>query len=105
MPNSLKLLFSPEARQDLLNIGDYIAIELCNPSAALNLTEKIYSALSAACTFPESGLKVNNEYITDKTVKKLVVDNYLVFYKVVESLNALLVLRIIYGMQNYKDIL
>lgn len=105
MVNSLKLLFSPEAKQDLISITDYISDELCNPSAARNLTENIFSALSGACAFPDSGLKVNNEYIKDKSVKKLVVDNYLVFYKIIESRDALLVLRIIYGMQNYKDIL
>ncbi len=36
-----KLKISPEAKDDLAEIKDYISKELCNPQAAINLVSKI----------------------------------------------------------------
>lgn len=36
-----KVVFSPEARKDLLEIGDYVAFKLHNKAAARNLIGKI----------------------------------------------------------------
>ena len=41
-----KLLISPEAKQDLLEIKEYISNELDSPIAAKNVTDKIIKQIS-----------------------------------------------------------
>ena len=45
----------------------------------------------------------DNEYVRDKTLRKLVVNNYIVFYRATDS--EIQVIRVIYGMRNFTDIL
>jgi addiction module RelE/StbE family toxin len=105
MANNLKLVLSESALSDLNSIMNYIANHLCNPTAALNFSDKLYHSLINACSFPESCPLTNNEYVNDKTLRRLIVDNYIAFYKVDTQNNQLIVIRILYGMQNFKDIL
>ena len=45
----------------------------------------------------------DNEYVRDKTLRKLVVNNYIAFYRATDS--EIQVIRVIYGMRNFADIL
>ena len=50
-----KLLISPEAKQDLLEIKEYISNELDSPIAAKNVTDKIIKQISTLSDFPKIG--------------------------------------------------
>ena len=58
-------VFTPLARQDLLETGDYIAHRLHNHSAARNLIRKIKAAVKDQEQFPYSGtpLEVSGVHI------------------------------------------
>ena len=85
------------------NIFKYIAVDLASPTAASNLIDDFENAFENICLFPESCPLIQNEYVKDKTLRKLVVNNYIVFYKVEDF--EIQVVRVIYGMRNYKDLL
>ena len=105
MANDLIYKFSPKALQDLEGILDYIQNELCNEKASEDLAIKMFEAIDVASKLPESGMKVDNEYIVDKTLRYLLVDNYKVFYKHDKKNNQLIIVRILYGKMNIDKIL
>ena len=91
------------AQLDMKQIFDYIAIELCNPTAAIGQINDFEKAFDNVCTFPESCPYINNEYVKDKSLRKLIVNNYIVFYRVKD--NEIQVVRVLYGMRNYELLL
>ena len=97
-----EIFFSPEARKDLLEIGDYIALQLRNKPAAQGLLVRIRKAVMALRQFPESGTPVDSPGLS-VVYRYLVCGNYLIFYHLVE--NAVRIDRILYGRRDYLSIL
>ena len=62
-----------------------------------------YSSIDAVCEFPESGMLVQNEYVKDIEVRRVLIDNYILYYKQIG--NMITVLRIIYAKRNLEEIL
>lgn len=97
-----KVVLSPEARQDLTEIGDYIAYKLRNKSAARRTLARIQEAVMSLSHFPESGtpLAFSGPNIA---YRYLVSGSYMVFYHISE--NAVRIDRILYGRRDYLAIL
>ena len=95
-----QLKIFPLARLDMELIFDYIAVELSNPTAAIGQINDFEKAFDNVCEFPESCPYINNEYVKDKSLRKLVVNNYIAFYRVRD--NEIQVVRVLYGMSNYQ---
>ena len=101
--NKYQLKIFPLAQRDMEQIFHYIAVKLCNPSAALGQINDFEKALESVCTFPESCPYINNEYVKDKSLRKLIVNNYIVFYRIKNK--EIQVVRVLYGMRNYETLL
>ncbi len=97
--------FTEKAEQDLDEILRYISVDLVNPTAAQNLGRKVFEKIDMVRTFPESGAPVDNEFLADKTVRKLSVDNYVIYYKAYYEENVISIIRIVYGKRNLDEIL
>ena len=91
------------ARLDMEQIFNYIAVELCNPKAAIGQINDFEKAFENVCTFPESCPYINKEYGKDKSLRKLIVNNYIAFYRIKD--NEIQVIRVLYGMRNYEPFL
>ncbi len=103
MQNSYRLKIFPMAQRDMADIFAYIAEELKNPTAALHQIDGFERAFATVCAFPESCPLIDNEYVKDKTLRKLVVNNYIAFFRVKDK--EIQVVRVLYGMTNYREIL
>lgn len=101
--NKYQLKIFPMARLDMEQVFDYIAVELCNPTAAIGQINDFEKAFENVCTFPESCPYINNEYVKDKSLRKLIVNNYIAFYRIKD--NEIQVVRVLYGMRNYEPFL
>lgn len=55
--------------------------------------------------FSDSGAPVDNEFLADKTVRKLSVDNYVIYYKTYYEEKVISIIRIVYGKRNLDEIL
>ena len=97
--------FTEKAAQDLDEILRYISVDLVNPTAAQNLGRKVFEKIDMVCAFPESGALVDNEFLADKTVRKLSVDNYVIYYKAHYEEKVISIIRIVYGKRNLDEIL
>ena len=97
--------FTEKAEQDFDEILRYISVDLANPIAAQNIGRKIFEQIDTVRAFPEFGTSVDNEFLADKTVRKLLVDSYIVYYKTHHDEKIISVIRIIYGKRNLDEIL
>ena len=97
--------FTEKAEQDLDEILHYISVDLVNPTAAQNLGRKIFEKIDMVRIFPESGAPIDNEFLSDKTVRKLLVENYVIYYKAHYDEKIIFVLRVVYGKRNLDEIL
>lgn len=97
--------FTEKAEQDLDEILRYISVDLVNPTAAQNLGKKVFEKIDMVRTFPESGAPVDNEFLNDKTVRKLSVDTYVIYYKTHYEEKVISIIRIVYGKRNLDEIL
>ena len=100
-----KILYSPKARRDLEEIGDYISEQLKNPIAAWSIVNAIQDKIDKLADFPQLGTLLSAIYddIDVGDYRFLVCHNYLSFYRV-EGSNVHID-RIIYGRRNYISIM
>ncbi|MCD7750275.1 MAG: type II toxin-antitoxin system RelE/ParE family toxin [Clostridiales bacterium] len=103
--NKYALNIYPRAQADLEDIFRYISEELCNPSAAAALIDDIDESLDRVCLNPLMCPLVRSSLIKDKTLRKLIVKNYIVFYRPIEQKREIQVVRVLYGMMDYEKIL
>ena len=97
------LHISPEASSDLVEIKEYITIELENPTAALNIVSKIIKALRGLEKFPDIGASLSSVIDIPSDYRFLVTGNYLSFYR--HEGDAVYVVRVLYGKRDYLKIL
>lgn len=96
--------FTEKAEADLTEILRYITADLSNPLAAQELGRRIFDSIDNIRNFPQSGLIIENSFLTDKTVRRLVVDNYILYYKPNDSEKIIYIVRIVYGKRNLDEI-
>ena len=96
------IVFSPEAKRDLSENGDYIAFKLRNKSAARNLISRIQRVVLSLRQFPESGTLLLFAG-SDIVYRYLVCGSYMIFYHI--SGDAVHIDRILYGRRDYLSIL
>lgn len=97
-----KIVFSPEAKNDLIEVGDYIAFQLRNKSAARDLMRRFRKTASSLAQFPESGTPI---HFAGPSIayRYLICGNYLIFYHQTEKI--VHIDRILYGRRDYMSIL
>lgn len=97
--------YLPVARQDMIDIARYISRELNNPVAADRLAVELVEAGESIPAFPYA----NPAYIPIRPLKheyrKLLVENYLMFYWVDEERKLVTVARVIYAKRDYDLLL
>ena len=99
----MNLRFTPQARADLLEIRRYISSELHNETAAERITRAILSFSSNLKSFPQMGIALSEKINVQTTIRYIVSEKYLVFYKVEESYIS--VIRILDSRTNYLQAL
>lgn len=96
------LEYLPSALEDMVDIVRYISDELKNPQAAYKLAEKFSASGESIAAFPYS----NPAYIPVRALKheyrKLLIENYTMFYWVDEDKETVVIARVIYSKRNYK---
>ena len=99
------IIIEKYAQKDLESIYNYICNKLVNKEAAIKLLNKINDKFNSIVLFPKSAPLINNDYVKNKNIRKLLIDNYIAFYEVDDTNKVIRIIRIMYGMQNYIDVL
>jgi plasmid stabilization system protein ParE len=99
----MKVVFLPAAEHDLGNLLLYIKDKLHNEIAARNIATKILQRVQGLVSFPDMGVRLGNVDIRLDGYRYLLVDNYLVIYKVVDE--DVCIVRILYARSDYVQLL
>ncbi|WP_094606340.1 hypothetical protein SPSIL_029190 [Sporomusa silvacetica DSM 10669] len=103
--HNYRLRFTSKAEEDLDEIYGYIFGMLSATIAADKLVDHMEKAIMRLKEYPFSCQKVLDEPLKARGYRKLIVDNYLVFYQVNEDQEEVVIMRILYGANKYQDIL
>ncbi len=96
-----KVRIFPEAKQDLLELIDYL--NTLSPDAAVRMYDKITEEIAGLSRMPERCPRPRDLALAAKGYRYLIVEKYLVFY-VVEG-DVVQIRRILYGRRNFQQIL
>lgn len=100
-----RLEYLPIARKDMLEIVRYISQELQNPDAADRLAEALINAAEGVLKFPYASAVHQPIRPLKHEYRKILVQNFLVFYWVDEEKKLVTVARVIYAKRDYGRLL
>ena len=101
MPSKYTYEFTKNGEDSLREITLYISDNLKNKSAALNFIETIEQKSETVCAFPQSYPTFSDD-VSD--IRKVIVDNYKLFYIIRDDKKLISVLKILYsGMDIDED--
>ncbi len=95
--------YSEESRQDIINIKRYIKYNLQEPTTAQKLISKIKKEINYLKNNPKIYAIIDDDFIKKLEIRKLIVDNYIVFYRVKSDI--IQIVRIMYGRRNWINLL
>ena len=100
-----RIKITSQAKLQIRDIAKYIALELQNPDAALKLIDLFEKAIQSLEQFPERYALVEEKIWRDRKVHYVVVNNYLVYFKVDTAKFEIYVIAVIYGGRNQQQAL
>jgi plasmid stabilization system protein ParE len=92
------------AEEDILTTVKYISDVLKNPVAANNLLDKIERHEKMLEGTPDIYSFVQDEYLSEKGLRSVRINDYLIYYTIDEGNNAVNVIRFLYEQKNRKNI-
>ena len=95
------VILYPTAKQDLLDIIDYL--NTLSPDAALRYYDLLTEEIASLSRMPERCPRPKDLALAAKGYRYLIVKDYLVFYVV--SGRTVQIRRILYGRRNYQALL
>lgn len=99
----MRLVYSPQARKDLLEIKSYIAVNLVSPQAAENVISRILKSCSNLKEFSSLGGELKNKFDVNTDMRYLVTSNYIIFYRCENDI--VKIIRILDARTDYMQIL
>ena len=100
-----KIQFSKDARNDLKDIYIYIKYNLQEPVIAKKFIDKIRNEIYKLRDNPTIYAIIKDEIIKKREIRKIKVNNYIVFYRLEENNKIVEIVRIMYGRRNWTNIL
>lgn len=94
---SWEIEYTAQARKDLRDIYEYIALELLAPENAAGQIRRIMQMIRSLDEMPMRHRLYEEEPWRSQGIRFFPVDNYLVFYLPIESQNTVNIVRIMYG--------
>ena len=98
-----EIKFSKDSRNDYFDIIRYIKYNLVEPDIANNYAKMIKGEIKKLEYTPQSFAIIPTDIIKYNNVRKLIIKNYIVFYRVNENERIVNIERILYGASNWKD--
>ena len=104
MKGKYKVEYSPEALDDLRSIYSYIAFRLRERKTAKDLIGRIRKEIRSLNDMPERYAAVDWDPWSSMRMRHFAVDNFLVFYLVINEDHMVQITRILYGGQDIEQI-
>lgn len=95
--------YSKESKEDLMGIKQYIKYNLQEPEIANRLISNIRKSIKTLKDNPKIYTIIDDEMIRRLEIRKLILDNYIVFYRIKDD--SIEIVRIMYGRRNWINLL
>ena len=93
------------AKQDIIDIFNYIADMLAVPNSAVKQYMRLQEAILKLDSFPERGSIYKGMSQKTKDLRFILVDNYVVYYHIDEERHTVYIYRVLYSRRNVNTIL
>lgn len=100
-----RIIRTDKADEQLRDIIFYIAEDSGSIDIALNYLDKIENAISHLEKFPMSGSSPKYSILRKQGYKVLIVERHLVFYKVNESEETVIIYAVVDGRREYRNLI
>ena len=105
MSDAYRVVYSPEARDDLKEIYTYIAVEFQAPETAEGQVNRIRKEIRSLDFMPSRYAVVDWEPWRSMGMHRVPVDNFVVYYAVNDDSRTVTVIRIFYGGRDVENII
>ena len=100
-----KILLTPEFQQEIKDIHSYIANILLVPETAVKQVGRIIDAVESLSSMPLKFPLYGKEPWRARGLRKLTIDNFLVFYLPNQDIKNVVIFHVFYGGRNIEDLL
>ena len=98
--NEYEVRVTRQALEQMKEIVHYISNDLIAPDAAGNLLDKMKAEITKLSSFPKKQALIDEEPWRTDGVRKLVVNNFLIYYWVDDENNRVQVTAVIYSIRD-----
>lgn len=95
-----EILMTTDAADDLTELRDYIAKVLCAPEAARACLQRLRSEIASLKEMPARCMLVSDEPWHTRGIRRLLVKNSFIYYRIDESAKKVYILNIIYDRRD-----
>lgn len=101
---AFKVIVQESAELDLTGIIEYIAVDLNEKAIAFKLYRKIVEAIKTLKEIPGRCAIIDEEPYKAMQIRRLIIENYSVFYFVNNETETVHIIRIIYNRRDCKNL-
>ncbi len=102
---SYKIEITERTITDIKDVASYIARELLEPKTAEKMLEKFEDGIASLVQMPSRNSLVRDEELAHKGIRRLFVDNYVIFYIIEERESKVTVVRLLYGKRDWVNLI
>jgi plasmid stabilization system protein ParE len=99
------VVVSQTAKKDIEGIFKHIKDTFFAPDTAQKLIQRIHSAIVALSSQPESHALLDDDFLARKGIRRVLVDNYTIFFRVNHLTTTVSVIRVLYSRRDWASIL
>ena len=103
--DSYRIIVTPDAEADLSELRDYIANVLRSPETARSYLHYLRKEIGSLSEMPARIKAVDEEPWHSRGIRKLIVKNFLVYFRIVEKEKTVYILNVIYARRDQLRIL
>ena len=98
-----EIVISDTCLEEIEEICDYIEIKLKAKEASNRLRIKIRNSINDLKEFPKKHPKIEKKDKLNRDYRRIVIDNYVILYTIIEDDKCILISHMYYGGRNYID--
>jgi toxin ParE1/3/4 len=95
-----RIIVTPDAVDDMVELRNYIAEVLCAPNTALSYIRAVRKEIASLSEMPARYKPVDDEPWHSRGIRKFLVKNSFVYYRIDEETGTVYILNIIYSARD-----
>jgi len=103
--DAYRIELAQKAKHDMRDMHAYIANNLKEPMLADKLLDKIEAEILTLKQMPKKHALERDEQLKQRNLRKLAVENYLVFYAVHDTSKTVYIARVLYDRRDWRNLL